>query len=206
MATILVVDDEIGVRELLAEILRDAGHRVLSAGDAAEAFRLRRKERVDLVLLDVWMPGEDGLALLRRWAAEEATDIPIVMLSGHATIDAAVEATRIGACAFLEKPIALQRLLSTVYGTLAAHSTQRALTQSPASTSASPARAAYAQPYGFELPIREAREAFERVYFANLLQNCGGSVTAAAQKAGLERTQLHRKLRQLGIRYEKKTA
>ena len=114
MAQILVVDDEVGIRELLSEILADEGHQVALAESAADARRLRERGRPDLVLLDIWMPDTDGITLLKEWAASGQLTMPVVMMSGHATIETAVEATRIGALDFLEKPIALQRLLTTV--------------------------------------------------------------------------------------------
>ena len=114
MAQILVVDDEVGIRELLSEILADEGHQVLLAESAGDARRLRERGRPDLVLLDIWMPDTDGITLLKEWAASGQLTMPVVMMSGHATIETAVEATRIGALDFLEKPVALQRLLATV--------------------------------------------------------------------------------------------
>jgi two-component system nitrogen regulation response regulator NtrX len=114
MAQILVVDDEVGIRELLSEILEDEGHQVALAESAADARRVRERGRPDLVLLDIWMPDTDGITLLKEWAASGQLNMPVVMMSGHATIETAVEATRIGALDFLEKPIALQRLLVTV--------------------------------------------------------------------------------------------
>jgi two-component system nitrogen regulation response regulator NtrX len=114
MSQILVVDDEIGIRELLSEILADEGHTVHLAENAARARALRGAERPDLVLLDIWMPDADGITLLKEWAANGQLTMPVVMMSGHGTIETAVEATRIGAVDFLEKPIALQKLLATV--------------------------------------------------------------------------------------------
>lgn len=114
MAQILVVDDEIGIRELLSEILADEGHTVRLAENAAAARRVRAEMRPDLVLLDIWMPDTDGVSLLKEWSAAGLLTMPVVMMSGHGTIDTAVEATRIGATDFLEKPIALQKLLATV--------------------------------------------------------------------------------------------
>ncbi len=114
MAQILVVDDEVGIRELLSEILEDEGHQVALAESAADARRVRERGRPDLVLLDIWMPDTDGITLLKEWATSGQLNMPVVMMSGHATIETAVEATRIGALDFLEKPIALQRLLATV--------------------------------------------------------------------------------------------
>ena len=123
MAQILVVDDEVGIRELLSEILADEGHQVLLAESAGEARRLREDHRPDLVLLDIWMPDTDGISLLKEWAASGQLGMPVVMMSGHGTIETAVEATRIGALDYLEKPIALQRLLSTVKRALRNHET-----------------------------------------------------------------------------------
>ena len=114
MSNILVVDDEAGIRELLQEILNDEGHQVRLA-DNAEAARLAfNNQTPDLVLLDIWMPDTDGITLLREWNAAGALVMPVVMMSGHGTIDTAVEATKIGAFDFLEKPVALQKLLHTV--------------------------------------------------------------------------------------------
>jgi DNA-binding NtrC family response regulator len=114
MQHILVVDDEIGIRELLSEILGDEGYQVRLAENASEARAYRSQARPDLVLLDIWMPDTDGITLLKEWASAGLLTMPVVMMSGHGTIDTAVEATRIGAYDFLEKPIALQKLLATV--------------------------------------------------------------------------------------------
>ena len=125
MAKILVVDDEVGIRELLSEILRDEGHDVQLAENAAAARAARNHARPDLGLLDIWMPDTDGITLLKEWSAAGQLSMPVVMMSGHGTIDTAVEATRIGAQDFLEKPIALQKLLAAV---------KRALQKSVAAT------------------------------------------------------------------------
>ncbi len=114
MANILVVDDEVGIRELLSEILRDEGHDVVLAENAAAARAARDHARPDLVLLDIWMPDVDGVTLLREWAASGQLSMPVLMMSGHATIETAVEATRIGAIGFLEKPIGMQKLLTSI--------------------------------------------------------------------------------------------
>jgi len=111
---VLVVDDEIGIRELLRDILQDEGYQVKLAENAAEAREYRQHTRPDLVLLDIWMPDCDGITLLKEWGTGGMLTMPVVMMSGHGTIDTAVEATRIGAFDFLEKPIALQKLLKTV--------------------------------------------------------------------------------------------
>jgi DNA-binding NtrC family response regulator len=112
------VDDEIGIRELLRDILQDEGYQVRLAENASQARDWRRQERPDLVLLDIWMPDCDGISLLKEWGNGGLLTMPVVMMSGHGTIDTAVEATRIGAFDFLEKPIALQKLLKTVSAAL----------------------------------------------------------------------------------------
>jgi DNA-binding NtrC family response regulator len=304
MADILVVDDEIGIRELLSEILGDEGHTVLLAESAQQARALRAAQPVDLVLLDIWMPDTDGVTLLREWASNGLLSMPVIMMSGHATIDTAVEATRIGAIDFLEKPITLQKLLRSVQSGLAqrrprapgpgyaaaavmveassgaapvgsgvvAGATGAAMPalaaaswpaqpagllsaggeavplpgmraplasgegppQAPAvppgsvlasaadarllaaedpipSAEPYPGREPYAgrepergatlrvQSLPLDAPLRDARDAFERVYFEYHLQREQGSMTRVAERTGLERTHLYRKLKQLGI-------
>jgi DNA-binding NtrC family response regulator len=120
MANILVVDDELGIRDLLSEILNDEGHTVELAENAAQARAVRQRARPDLVLLDIWMPDTDGVTLLKEWRGTGQLTMPVIMMSGHATIDTAVEATRIGAYSFLEKPITLQKLLKAVEQAIAA--------------------------------------------------------------------------------------
>src|SRR6195952_799497 len=114
MATILVVDDELGIRALLSEILADEGHTIELAENAAQARACRERVRPDLVLLDIWMPDVDGITLLKEWGTTSLLTMPVIMMSGHGTIDTAVEATKVGAIAFLEKPITLQKLLRAV--------------------------------------------------------------------------------------------
>ena len=203
MANILVVDDEIGIRELLSEILGDEGHTVTLAENAAEARAARRAEAPDLVLLDIWMPDTDGVSLLKEWSTGGLLTMPVLMMSGHATIDTAVEATRIGATDFLEKPIALAKLLAAVKRGLTLRAAPRggnAVMPSPAvaaAVEASPAPTASG--LNLELPLREARDAFERAYFAYHLAREKGSMTRIAEKTGLERTHLYRKLKALGL-------
>jgi DNA-binding NtrC family response regulator len=131
MARILVVDDEMGIRELLSEILSDEGHDVTLAENAAAARAARAAQRPDMVLLDIWMPDTDGISLLKEWASAGQLTMPVVMMSGHGTIDSAVEATRIGAMDFLEKPIALAKLLATVKRALARASSPDARPSAP---------------------------------------------------------------------------
>ncbi|CAN5868249.1 response regulator [soil metagenome] len=230
MANILVVDDEMGIRELLSEILGDEGHVVQLAENAQQARAARIESRPDLVLLDIWMPDTDGVTLLKEWQRDGMLTMPVIMMSGHATIDTAVEATRIGALNFLEKPIALQKLLKAVQQGLSrsgeaarpvtssamaaatdmfagnpvvhsfnASSTTYEAKQFAASPALVPAANSQFSNLSFELPLREARDAFERIYFEYHLHREGGSMTRVAEKTGLERTHLYRKLKQLGV-------
>ncbi len=226
MANILVVDDEHGIRDLLSEILNDEGHQVELAENASQARALRQQSRPDLVLLDIWMPDTDGVTLLKEWASTGLLTMPVIMMSGHATIETAVEATKIGAQSFLEKPITLQKLLKAVESGLTR--------QAPAAPArrAGQAAAVVAMPQGlpageltveaamtggqaipvvmdmgpqsrqaFDLdkPLRDARDEFEKCYFEFHLAREGGSMTRVAEKTGLERTHLYRKLKQLGV-------
>jgi DNA-binding NtrC family response regulator len=145
-ASILVVDDEADIRETIRDILADEGYAVRVAANVAEARDEVRRARPDLVLLDVWMPGTDGISLLREWAEAGAPRCPVVILSGHGTVETAVEATRLGAVDFVEKPLSLTKLLRTV---------QRALEQRP-----EPRRTAMAAqtPVGRSSAMRELRE------------------------------------------------
>ena len=294
MADILVVDDEIGIRELLSEILGDEGHTVYLAESAAQARTLCLSSQPDLVLLDIWMPDTDGVTLLKEWSSRGQLTMPVIMMSGHATIDTAVEATRIGAMDFLEKPITLQKLLRAVEAGLIKKRPAISLSGGPKEVSMSSMSAAAAQPKStttflpvkssfasgadsgglasrsetsssgavtsvpsslsgglsagsitghypsfasltgehgatasglgiansgefqgsgramspaqqsisqidLDSPLREARDAFERAYFEHHLQKEQGSMTRVAEKTGLERTHLYRKLKQLGI-------
>ncbi|RZJ08998.1 MAG: response regulator [Rubrivivax sp.] len=233
MATILVVDDELGIRALLSEILTDEGHTIELAENAAQARAARERMRPDLVLLDIWMPDVDGVTLLKEWGGAGLLTMPVIMMSGHGTIDTAVEATKFGAIAFLEKPITLQKLLRAVEQALVKTAPPRAAAPAVAGM---PSYAARSEPTGlglpaapaqgvnlaahlpvggssgggsnalaseqtFELdrPLREARDAFEKSYFEFHLAKENGSMTRVAEKTGLERTHLYRKLKQLGV-------
>lgn len=211
MARILVVDDEIGIRELLSEILYDEGHSVEVAENATQAREARLRRRPDLVLLDIWMPDIDGVSLLKEWASQGLLDMPVIMMSGHATVDTAMEATRIGAVDFLEKPIAMQKLLEAVASGLErtvvipknmAPNAARPLNATTATAPAVPAAPqdeSYLGSISLELPLREARDEFERIYFEYHLARENYSMTRVSERTGLERTHLYRKLKQLGI-------
>jgi DNA-binding NtrC family response regulator len=258
MATILVVDDELGIRALLSEILTDEGHTVELAENAAQARQVRESLRPDLVLLDIWMPDVDGVTLLKEWSAGGQLSMPVIMMSGHGTIDTAVEATKFGASAFLEKPVTLQKLLRAVEQALMKPTPKSAApngqsmgqsmgqignrdrgdrAEGTAAYSDAPGAAAYGYGAGYsstygsasapgqaayprlaaqnqapapegpqpqqlfdlDRPLREARDAFEKSYFEFHLAKEGGSMTRVAEKTGLERTHLYRKLKQLGV-------
>jgi len=124
-AKILVVDDESDIRETLREVLGDEGYEVEVAANAAEARAARAREEPDLVLLDIWMPDTDGISLLREWSEAHQLRFPVVMLSGHGTVETAVEATRLGAFDFVEKPLSLAKLLRTVEKALEASRRRR---------------------------------------------------------------------------------
>ena len=192
---ILVVDDEIGIRELLSEILYDEGYHVSVAQSAAQAREYRRRQAPDLVLLDIWMPDTDGVTLLKEWVEEGLLTMPVIMMSGHGTIETAVEATRIGAADFLEKPVALQKLLATV-----AKAIRQGAPQPPSQQGETGPR--FALP--LDLPLREARDHFDTLYFSHHMQKENGNIVRVAQNVGLERTHLYRKLKQLNIKFAKK--
>jgi DNA-binding NtrC family response regulator len=222
MATILVVDDELGIRDLLSEILNDEGHTVELAENAAQARAVRAQLRPDLVLLDIWMPDTDGVTLLKEWASSGLLSMPVIMMSGHATIDTAVEATRIGATAFLEKPITMAKLLKAVDqglnktpakpGGIAMVSSLRVGSMLAVDITAETAMAVGSLPepvldlgpqplqsFNLDGPLRGARDEFEKAYFEYHLAKEAGSMTRVAEKTGLERTHLYRKLKQLGV-------
>jgi DNA-binding NtrC family response regulator len=216
---------------LLSEILGDEGHVVTTAENAQQARELRAASTPDLVLLDIWMPDTDGVTLLKEWQRDGLLTMPVIMMSGHATIDTAVEATRIGALNFLEKPIALQKLLKAVQQgltrgqeivrtamyhaharpvltaiepTVATHAVASINSLPPAMTGnavmpASVQPADHIFSVSFDMPLREARDAFERAYFEYHLVRESGSMTRVAERTGLERTHLYRKLKQLGV-------
>ncbi len=121
---ILVVDDEPDIRRLVCEILEDEGYQVATAENAATARELKKSKAPDLILLDIWMPDTDGITLLKEWVAEEALLCPVIMMSGHGSVEAAVEATRLGAYDFLEKPLSMAKLLLIVERALEASSLQ----------------------------------------------------------------------------------
>jgi len=172
MAQILIVDDEVGIRELLSEILTDEGHDVRVADNAAGARAARTAARPDLVLLDIWMPDTDGITLLKEWAAGGQLSMPVIMMSGHGTIDTAVEATRIGAIEFLEKPIGMQKLMSAV---------NRALEHGQKRASGNLSLAAFSR----SAPFRDLKKRLEQVSAksrALLLRSAPGGIVELAAR------------------------
>jgi DNA-binding NtrC family response regulator len=155
-AHVLVVDDEPDIRDLLRDVLQDEGYRVSLAASAAEARGACRRERPDVALLDIWMPEEDGLSLLRGWTAPPGLAFPVVMMSGHGTIDTAVEATRLGAWDFIEKPVALARLLITLQRALEAARLKR-------SNAALRGQLAPGEPVGASTALRGLVQQLERL-------------------------------------------
>ena len=245
MAEILIVDDEIGVRELLTEVLQDEGHSVTLAANGAEAREQMKRPSIEVVLLDIWMPDTDGITLLKEWMSA-GFQIPVIVMSGHATIDTAVEATKIGAYDYLEKPITLSKLTNTIknatektpMGTLFdSQSEQQIVGVSQKGVDATDKRIASKKGSAQKLqvqkvvisedteevkeataltearndlsminldsPLREARDSFERIYLSYQLAKLQGSMTRLAERSGLERTHLYRKIRQLGMELQR---
>ena len=134
-ANILVVDDEPDIRELVREILEDEGYEVTVAEDGASARTAYARKKPDLVLLDIWMPDVDGITLLKEWSAGGKPDCPVVIMTGHGTVETAVEATRLGAHDFIQKPVSLAKLLAVVSQALDSRQAQ----EKPASRTAPPA-------------------------------------------------------------------
>ncbi len=213
MANILVVDDELGIRELSV----GNPHRRRSLPSSwprtpPRRARLRERQRPDLVLLDIWMPDADGITLLKEWYTGGQLTMPVIMMSGHGTIDTAVEATqhrrdglpgkadhaaeaaaRRSSRAWPSSPAARPPRLPASPGP--GPMPMRRLRLKPVPPPSEPR----ASQFDFDLPLREARDAFERAYFEFHLVQEHGSMTRVAEKTGLERTHLYRKLKQLGI-------
>jgi DNA-binding NtrC family response regulator len=196
---VLIVDDEGGIRELLSEILFDEGYGVYLAENATQARTMLEQHSPDIVLLDIWMPDTDGLTLLKEWVAQGKLTMPVIMMSGHGTIETALEATRIGAADFLEKPIALKKLLTTVAQVLQ----QSAIAPPSKSTDQKVTNSEEGKlkiELNLEMPFREARERFDFLYLKHHINQSAGNIAEVADKIGIERTHLYRKLKQLGIK------
>lgn len=218
MTEILIVDDELGIRNILSEILTDSGYVVSTAADAAEARSKIDQRHFDLVLLDIWMPGTDGLTLLREWRYSGKLNFPVIVMSGHGSIDQANRAVDDGAVDFIEKPISLKRLLSAIQDGLTRWAAlQNARTQSGSKNRSGRKRQsgdhpadplpvfnvpAFGLTIDFNRPVRDVLIEIERAYFRTVLSHVDHSMSDLARHAGLERTHLYRKLRSLGLDVE----
>jgi len=156
-ARILIVDDEPDIRELVGEILADEGYEVFSAGDASQAREVRGQSQPDLILLDVWMPDTDGISLLREWRETDSLDCPVVMISGHGSVETAVEATRLGAFDFIEKPVSMAKLMVTVSNALEAGRLKR---ENAGLRQQAPA---VMEPLGRSLAVQQLKRRLERI-------------------------------------------
>jgi len=156
-ARILIVDDEPDIREMIGEILRDEGHETACAGNAAEARERLREFSPDLILLDVWMPDTDGISLLREWRDADVLRCPVVMISGHGSVETAVEATRLGAFDFVEKPVSMARLMVTIENALEAGRLRRE------NEGLKRSQPAVFEPLGRSAVVQQLRQRLERV-------------------------------------------
>jgi len=182
LGRILIIDDEKQNNEIIRDILEDVNYRTVLASSASEAKTIVAVEDFDLVLLDVWMPGQDGMSLLEEWIID-GFDTPIVMMSGHAEPSDIVRALKLGAVDFLKKP--LHDFLPIVRNILK----PREQTESSQEVSG----------IDYSLKLKEARNLFERQYLLHHLSLNDNNIATVAEKAGLERTTLYRKLKDLGI-------
>jgi len=182
LGRILIIDDEKQNNEIIKDILEDVNYRTVLASSANEAKTIVAVEDFDLVLLDVWMPGQDGMSLLEEWIID-GFDTPIVMMSGHAEPSDIVKALKLGAVDFLKKP--LHDFLPIVRNILK----PREQTESSQEVSG----------IDYSLKLKEARSLFERQYLLHHLSLNDNNIASVAEKAGLERTTLYRKLKDLGI-------
>ncbi len=179
---ILIIDDESINAETMMDTLEDVNYKVSLAANAQEAKSLIQNQIFDLVMMDVWMPGQDGMSLLEEWI-DKGFSTPIVMMSGHAEHKDVVKAIKLGAVDFLKKPLhdilpLVRRLLSEQV----IKNDQNGITG-----------------IDFDVPLKTARNLFEQEYFNHHLQENNHNIAAVAAKAGLERTTLYRKLKDLGI-------
>ena len=181
IGNILIIDDESINSETIKDTLEDVNYKVVLAADAAQAKAIVQHQTFDLVMMDVWMPGQDGMSLLEEWMAA-GFSTPVVMMSGHAQHQDVVRAIRLGAVDFLKKP--LHDILPFVRRILSEQSfhPQQQVTG-----------------INFDLPLKTARNLFEVQYFSHHLQANNGNIAKVAESAGLERTTLYRKLKDLGI-------
>jgi len=180
IGNILIIDDERINSETMKDALEDVDYQVVLADNATQAKDIVKEKNFDLIMMDVWMPGQDGMSLLEEWVTE-GFSMPVVMMSGHAEHQDVVRAIKLGAIDFLKKPLhdllpLVRRLLSSQIG-----DEQRIIG------------------IDFNLPLKQARNIFEKQYFNHHLEKNNHNIAKVAELAGLERTTLYRKLKDLGI-------
>lgn len=219
MTEILIVDDELGIRNILTEILAESGYRVSAAANAAEARAAVADRRFDLVLLDIWMPDMDGLTLLREWRYSGLLTFPVIVMSGHGSLEHAKRALDDGAVDFIEKPISLKRLLTAIKDGIAKweehlrkleeerlrdgrRSRRKGGGEEPRGIMPVFEIKEYGLILDFNRPFRDVLFEFERAYFRSVLTHLNHSMADLARHAGMERTHLYRKIRSLGIDVE----
>jgi len=199
---ILIIDDEVGIRELLYEILKSNSFQPRHAANGQDAREEISKRKPDLILLDIWMPDVDGLTLLREWVEEGKITMPVIVMSGHASIDSAIEATKIGASAFLEKPFSVNKLLALIKECEKKYvlETQKKKNKEIFSNNL------VEKNENLEYEINSykiEKTKFETNYFKKLLDYFNGNMTKISQTSGMDRTHLYRKLKILGIKFKK---
>ena len=200
---ILIIDDEVGIRELLHEILKSNSFQPRHAANGQDARAEISKRKPDLILLDIWMPDVDGLTLLREWVDAGQIIMPVIVMSGHASIDSAIEATKIGASAFLEKPFSVNKLLAMIKECEKKHlltiqekkEYKESLINNLKKTN---------QNLEYEInSYKIEKRQFEINYFKKLSNYFNGNMTKISQISGMDRTHLYRKLKSLGIKFKK---
>jgi len=199
---ILIIDDEVGIRELLYEILKSNSFQPRHAANGQDARVEISKRKPDLILLDIWMPDVDGLTLLREWVEEGKITMPVIVMSGHASIDSAIEATKIGASAFLEKPFSVNKLLALIKECVKKYvlETQKKKNKEIFSNNLVEKN----ENLEYEIySYKIEKTKFETNYFKKLLDYFNGNMTKIAQTSGMDRTHLYRKLKILGIKFKK---
>ena len=198
---ILIIDDEVGIRELLYEILKSNSFQPRHVANGQDARGEISKRKPDLILLDIWMPDVDGLTLLREWVEEGKITMPVIVMSGHASIDSAIEATKIGASAFLEKPFSVNKLLALIKECEKKYvlETQKKKNKEIFSNNLVEKN----ENLEYEIySYKIEKTKFETNYFKKLLDYFNGNMTKIAQTSGMDRTHLYRKFKILGIKYK----
>lgn len=200
---ILIIDDEVGIRELLYEILKSNTFQPRHAANGQDARGEILKRKPDLILLDIWMPDVDGLTLLREWVDSGQITMPVIVMSGHASIDSAIEATKIGASAFLEKPFSVNKLLALIKECEKKHFLTG---QKKKENNESLFNDLKEINHNFDHEVQSykiEKKKFETDYFKKLSANFNGNMTKISQISGMDRTHLYRKLKILGIKFKK---